>query len=192
MTNTATPAQINFLTDLFAKKVVPADLANAVSVAGGIANLDKRAASRAIDTLKGAAWLPRAPKAAPAPAQDGYAEALAAVENSRYAIPAETANLVLQDEAPVEGLLFVRVRTYNETRYLRRLHGSVGDFATSRLSRRDTIAVLKLIATDAVHYAQVFGEHFTVCGKCAAPLTDEKSRAWSLGPDCRKALGITE
>lgn len=118
------------------------------------------------------------------------AEALSAVQKSKYAIPTSELILDVFDENVTGDLLFVEVREYSNTLYIRRLHGSVGDFTRSRLSRRDSLAILSHIAQDSYKYAKLFGSHFRCCGKCGAPLTDERSRQLQLGPDCRKAFGF--
>jgi len=184
MTNTATPKQVNFINTLLTERVAPEALRNALS---NVAALSSREASHAITALLAAPKAPKAPIARPV--EDDLHAALHAVPKACYAISETAANTVLQD-TQVEGLLFIRTKEYRETRYVRRLHGAPGDFATSKLSRRDSIAILRLIATDSLHYAQEFGKHFTVCGKCGAPLTDEESRALNMGPVCRKAWGL--
>jgi len=37
---------------------------------------------------------------------------------------------------------------------------------------------------------QLFGQEFGHCGRCGRELTDDTSRAWGIGPDCRKILGM--
>lgn len=117
-------------------------------------------------------------------------EALCAVQKSKYAIPVSELVLDFFDEKIENDLLFVEVREYQGTLYIRRLHGSVGDFTRSKLSRRDSLVILGHIARDTYKYAKLFGEHYSCCGKCGAPLTDEVSRRLQLGPDCRKAFGF--
>jgi len=36
-----------------------------------------------------------------------------------------------------------------------------------------------------------FGVEFKHCGRCGRELTDDTSRAWGIGPDCRKILGLS-
>lgn len=117
-------------------------------------------------------------------------EALSKVIKSKYAVPVEELILDFYDENIDNDLLFVEVREYQGHLYLRRLHGSVGSFVRSKLSRKDTLAILGHIAQDPYKYAKLFGEHYSCCGKCGAELTDAVSRKLQLGPDCRKAFGF--
>lgn len=117
-------------------------------------------------------------------------EALSAVQKSKYAIPTNELILDFFDEKIHTDMLFVEVKEYRDKLTIRRLHGSVGDFMRTRLSRKDSLSILRHIAHDTYKYARLFGEHFSCCGKCSAPLTDDKSRRLQLGPDCRKAFGL--
>ena len=117
-------------------------------------------------------------------------ELMAGLPKSKYAIPAFHLEGALADYRLEGELLFVEIREYRGVRYLRRLTGSVGDFVRTRLSVRDALAVLRVLEGGARTYIQKFGEHFVCCGKCGAPLTDDKSRARFLGPDCARQLGM--
>lgn len=117
-------------------------------------------------------------------------EALSSVQKSKYAVPTSELMLELFDEPITGDLLFLEVREYRGTLYLRRLHGALGGFTRTKMSRRDTLSLLRHIARDTYKYARIFGEHYSCCGKCGADLTDEKSRRFQLGPDCRKAWGF--
>lgn len=91
-------------------------------------------------------------------------------------------------------ILFFRVKTAKTSgkRYMQRLTGAPGSFATEYMagSNPTTVAVAELLATDPAGYMQAFGEHYSVCGKCGAELTDDASRRRKLGPDCAKQLGV--
>lgn len=141
-------------------------------------------ASNLIDALL------KAPKKAKAHKDTELFEALSAVQKSKYAIPVSELILDFFDEKIDNDLLFIEVREYNGTLYLRRLHGSVGSFVRTKLSRKDTLVILRHIAQDTYKYAKLFGMHYSCCGKCGADLTDETSRRYQLGPDCRKAWGF--
>lgn len=151
---------------------------------GDVVISSPREASALIDALL------RAPKRANARRGDQELfEALSSVQKSRYAIPTSEMFLETLDENIAGDLLFVEVREYRGTLYIRRLHGSVGGFSRTKLSRKDSLVILRHIARDAYKYARTFGEHYSCCGKCGAELTDERSRALLLGPECRKAFG---
>lgn len=117
-------------------------------------------------------------------------EALSAVQKSKYAIPTSEILLDFFDKTIDNDLLFVEVKEHLGKLQIRQLHGAVGDFTRTKLSRKDALVILRHIAQDTYKYARLFGEHFVCCGKCAAPLTDEKSRKLQLGPICQKAFGF--
>jgi hypothetical protein len=175
----ATQRQQEFIADLLAKRVY---------TLGDIVIDSPKAASALIDALLKAPMKPRG-EVRGARDQELY-EALCKVQKSKYAVP--TAELIMDffDEKVDNDLLFVEVREYEGTRYIRRLHGAPGSFNRSKLSRSDSLAVLAQITQDTYKYARLFGEHYQCCGKCGAELTDAKSRKLQLGPDCRKAWGF--
>jgi len=51
--------------------------------------------------------------------------------------------------------------------------------------------IRELIKTQGINEClQRFGIEFKHCGRCGRELTDDVSRAWGIGPDCRKILGM--
>ena len=116
--------------------------------------------------------------------------ALAELPKSFYAVSSISANMVLKDEVIENDYVFVVVAEYMGTRYMRKVLGSVGGFTRVKMSPRDVRAMADLLSTEPMMFIQKFGELHEVCGKCGADLTDEKSRAFGFGPDCRKELGI--
>lgn len=188
MTNLASTKQITFINSLMEERdIAPqtlADIKRTVSDAG----FTSREASQIITSLLN---LPRKPK------PEGYVERMRreeqemfeGAENSYYAVPAAVIGLLPAFER-VRGLAFFRIYTYKGRRYLRMLHGAPGDFRTTRLSQDNQRAVLSLLIGHHVEYARLFGENFERCGRCAAPLTDEKSRELHVGPECRKVWGL--
>jgi hypothetical protein len=183
----ATERQVAFINSLASERVVPEGLAE--SLKRGAQFFSRADASNVIETLLSA---PRAERVAFAdtPERVEARELLAGLPKSKYAIPAFHLEGVLSDYRLDGELLFVEIREYRGVRYLRRLTGSVGDFTRSRLTVRDALAVLRVLEGGAREYIRKFGEHFVCCGKCGAPLTDDKSRARFLGPDCARQLGM--
>jgi hypothetical protein len=119
-------------------------------------------------------------------------EALSKLPKSKYAIPtSEIISDFLADKIHGD-LLFVEVREYKKTPYLRKLSGSIGYFTRIKPNALDTLAFVRILASDPHKYARIFGEHYRCCAKCGAELTDERSRELSLGPECRKAFGYTK
>lgn len=182
----ATPAQVNFVNVLLSERDVPAAIAEQVKSEP----LSRVGASLAIETLKAYPRIMRA--SAPSP-WDALRSAFEGVEDSRYALPGDVVRAALPSlykTVTSTGLLFLEVKTYKGRRYLNRLHGAPGDFVRSRFNPQDTRAILDVIRGQHVTFSRLFGEHFTVCGRCAAPLTDERSRAQFLGPECAKVWGL--
>ena len=135
-----------------------------------------------IDRLLGSPRKPAA--AAPTP----VAEALANVEISKYAVP--TYGIQIPGLNLTGDLLFLEVRVFKGTKYLRRLHGAPGGFWRSRFTASQTAALARVIEGKHVEYARAFGEHYSCCGRCGAELTDQRSRELFLGPECRKVFGL--
>ena len=177
--NEATTPQKDFIVSLLSGREVPADLRAELDARW--ADLTKAEASVAITTLKA---LPFATRTSP------NAGVLADLPKSFYAIPSLFANNALTDLHVVNDLLFVVIDEFRGTRYMRQVLGSVGDFNRNRMSVRDVRAIANILKDDALSYISLFGEHFSVCGKCGARLTDEKSRESGFGPECRRTLGI--
>lgn len=130
---------------------------------------------------------PRKATAAPA-APTPVASALEDVEVSKYAIP--TYGIQIPGLRFEGDLLFLEVRMFKGTKYLRQLHGSPGGFWRSRFTPAQTVALAAVIRGKHVEYARAFGEHYTCCGRCGAELTDQRSRESFLGPECRKVFGL--
>lgn len=181
-TNPATEPQVKFITSLMDQRVVPEKYATIVP-----SNLNRLEASIVIEALKGAAYKPR-PEAK---SKNTISELLSAsIPSAKYALAFDELSLVIPGIRETTGHLFLEVRSYKGTTYMRRLHGSVGDFTRSKLSEVVTASLIKFMSGRTLEFTQEFGRLFTCCGKCSAPLTDERSRELSLGPECRKAFGL--
>lgn len=148
-----------------------------------LSTITKRSASAVISMLLG---LPKVTT----PAEDSLQLPLSLIPKSKYAIPVDELDIAPLQDTPLTGdLLFVEVREYKDTLYMRRLTGSVGGFNRDRMPAADVRIVAEIIATHPYKYTRLFGEHYACCGKCGAELTDPTSRAFFLGPECRKAFG---
>jgi hypothetical protein len=67
----------------------------------------------------------------------------------------------------------------------------VGGQGPIRLRRQESEAAIERIAAEGVDKARVlYGQKLGQCGNCNKSLTDEVSRAYGIGPECRKKLGI--
>jgi len=184
MTSTLIPAterQVSYLTDLINTRemdeVHAADLL--ASIDAGI--LDKERASREIHA---ALMLPRLRKSRePSPSLQA---SLYHIPKSKYAVPVDEIELTDADKEFSGDLMFLEVRQYMGTLYMRQLHGSVGGFTRSKLSPATVKALVSIIERDPYKYAKIFGVHHSCCGSCGAELTDQKSRELQLGPECRK------
>lgn len=84
-----------------------------------------------------------------------------------------------------EGLVFLEVKEYKDTRYLRQLIGAPGDWKKIKPvgARRVQLASAIMEMTPAVA-AHRYSVEFTCCAACGSPLSDELSRARGIGPVC--------
>jgi hypothetical protein len=182
----ASDKQITFINELLDSRELPAgdpiiqqfvdDRFTALST------ITKRSASAVISMLLG---LPKL-----AEPTSALQRCLSRVPKSKYAIPVDELDIAPLQDTPLTGdLLFVEIREYENTLFMRRLTGSVGGFNRDKMPAGDVIIVTDIIASHPYKYARLFGEHYACCGKCGAELTDPTSRAFFLGPDCRKAFG---
>lgn len=188
MTSTpATEAQVKFVTALAESRALTekqVELFAIVSKSG----YSKNEASLIIESFKAMPY-----KARPnvAPERNELQDALRTIPKSKYAVEfSELGSFFPNIASNGNDLLFLEVREFKGSVYMRRLHGAPGGFSRSRLSRADTIALAKVIARDAVAAVQRFGRHYSVCGCCGADLTDSLSRELNLGPECRKRFGF--
>lgn len=117
-------------------------------------------------------------------------EALSSVQKSKYALPTSELFLEMYDLKTSNDLIFVEVSEYNGKLQIKTLHGAPGRFSRGVLTRKDSLQILRHLATNTYRYARLFGEHHGCCGKCGAALTDEVSRKFQMGPTCRKAWGL--
>ncbi len=107
----------------------------------------------------------------------------------KYAVPTDLLDITLEQNLHGD-LLFVELKEWKDVRYLRKLLGSLGGFTRVKMSPSDNRRIAEVIAADPYKYAKLFGERYSCCGSCGADLTDEKSRALMLGPECRKKFGL--
>lgn len=177
--NVATDKQKTFVASLLAEREVGVEQAKWLALHFG--DMTVAQASKAIE------YLLACPKVGGVKL---LAEALKKLPKARFAVPVETAGLVLRDEEVKDSMAFFAVAEYRGTLYIRRLFGAPGEFVRRRMTVRDAIAIAQAIAESPLDYSRLFAKHHSVCGKCAAALTDDKSRAAGFGPDCRKQLGI--
>lgn len=184
---TASEAQIKYIQSLLSERVVDAEYAQSLHNLIAKGELRKSVASNAIGHLM---TMPRTPKRAPLdsdPRRAQIIEILETVPKARYAIP--TSELPALFSQNVSGdLLFVRVSEYRGQIRFARLHGAPGDFTTSRVGMADTLLLAKMIERNPARFTKMFADHYSVCGKCLAPLTDQTSRELGLGPICAKAF----
>lgn len=181
MLDQMTERQKSFISSLLEERVVPSEVRDVLASD----HISKREASNMIDALL------RSPKLEPVFRADNPIRArLEALPKSKYAIPMWKLSPVLSDSQVHGEYMFVEIRQYQGTTYMRRLAGSPGDFTRYRMSNDDILAVCTVLDADTLTYIQNFGRLYTCCGKCGAPLTDDVSRARVLGPDCARMLGV--
>jgi hypothetical protein len=188
MTTTFIPAskkQIDFLTDLLATRVCDQELKDIWFTHIYEGTLDKRTASTAIDTLVNA---PR--KTDDAVPKSKMQTLLASIPKSKYAVPVSELMFTEVEDDFKGDLVFLELKEFQGTLYVRRLDGAPGGFTRSRMTLPQVTELMNLVKQDPHKYVKIFGEHYTCCGSCGSPLTDARSRELMLGPECRKKFGF--
>lgn len=181
--NAPSEKQVKFINDLLEEKELDEGARQGFRTA--LASMDKKGASNLIDVLL---KLPaRADKVVAG--KIGIQEALSKAPKSKYAIPNDELDISLAQTKLTGDHLFVEIREYMGSLYMRRLHGSVGAFTRTRVANEDAATIVNHIARDPYKYARTFGEIYSCCGSCGAELTDPISRELQLGPECRKKFG---
>jgi translation initiation factor 2 beta subunit (eIF-2beta)/eIF-5 len=84
---------------------------------------------------------------------------------------------------------FEVVERQNGARYLNRLLGCPGDWNREHLSVAHQVAAGHAFAKDVKAAMDLYANEFTVCSKCDAPLSNERSRTARLGQRCAEVLG---
>ena len=173
----------------FIRSLADDRVCNREAILAALPTMTKRDASRTIENLLAA---PKVARPARPVATRGGNPNVADMIKSKYAVPTAELGLVADGLGfDLQGdLLFIEVKEYRGTVYMRRLQGAPGAFIRLRMTREAEDALAFHIKADAYRYTRLFGEHYRCCGKCGAELTDEVSRRLQLGPDCRKAFGF--
>ncbi|HEV7950569.1 MAG TPA: DUF6011 domain-containing protein [Glaciihabitans sp.] len=171
----ATDNQRGYILGLARQRVMPVNVLHKIIALCKARDFTKSQASKVIDDLKTLPLKPATVAAAPAARGAGI---LPGVELPiKFALPGASVG------APDE-LLFGEVKEYRGTRYVRVLRGAPGDFARIKPEYALARRMVAELEKDVVGAMRRFGTHFAVCGMCAAPLTDELSRARMFGPTC--------
>lgn len=177
---TITEGQRDYLRTLMLRKaqVKGMDMGAAeASVDRWLPGLSKAYASEQIEACK--LWLAdkQVPAAAPAPSNTPDVPA------GRYAV--ET------DKGAINELAFYKVDRPETGRWAGFVFVKLilGGEQEQRLSRAAGAAVLAKIAVDPRAAAIRYGHEMGECGRCGTNLTNDESRAYGIGPDCRKKLG---
>lgn len=169
-TQPATTAQVGMIRSLAAKVALDDEIRTRLDQAL-IAGMTKGKASETID------WLGRRPVRQDAPVRAAR-PALPEVAAGRYAVEVEGTLGFYRVDRPTTGnwagRTFVKVQASDE------LHPVRGAAVA---------AVLAKIAVDPQAALLRYGREIGSCGHCNRTLTDEESRAYGVGPVCRKRLG---
>lgn len=196
--DSATLKQLGFIGTLVKERQVPSDLKTIVE-GFYTSTPSKRQAS---DTINALLRLPKAPRPEnlgfkPVIADPKLAEKqalLAALPASRYALKAEQIELGAPGiRMNGNDLLFVEVHEHRRTksRRLFRVHGAPGRFSRSYIGNIDEqLLVLRTLAEAPNFHARLFADHYRVCARCSAELTDVESRRLGLGPTCKGYFGL--
>lgn len=174
--------QVDFILGLLKERDIEAGEAD--ELREKLPHLNKREASDLIEKLLKLAKLPKVRRPNPTQA------VLATIQKSKYAVPVSDLDHIDLDFELHGDILFLEVREYMGTLYMRRLTGSLGGFTRHKLSVQDVIGLTNVISTNQYGYVKLFGTHYSCCGSCGAELTDPESRRLQLGPECKKKFGF--
>ena len=153
--------QVDFILTLLKEREIEAGEAD--ELRENLPHLNKREASDLIERLL---KLPKAPRVNPTQVP------LATIQKSKYALPIADLSHIDLDFETHGDLLFVEVREFMGTLYMRRLTGSLGGFTRHKLSVQDVLGLVGVIRSNQYGYAKLFGMHYSCCGSCGAELTD--------------------
>jgi len=174
--------QVDFILGLLKEREIEAGEAD--ELREKLPMLNKREASDLIEKLLKLPKLPKTVRVNPTQIH------LAVLQKSKYAVPVSDLEHLDLDFEINGDLLFVEVREFMGTLYMRRLTRSLGGFTRHKLSVQDVIDLVGVIRSNQYGYAKLFGQHYSCCGSCGAELTDPTSRSLQLGPECRKKFGF--
>lgn len=183
-----TAPQKAYIENLIVARDVPKDAADAIREK--LPRLSKKHAS---DLISGLVILPRRPRAE-APVNvfaKPLADLLGTLPAGKYALPRFLVEMSLRDmKMPHGDFLFVEIRNYRGRIQILRLSGAPGRFNRFRMPTSDSLFLARAIEEDPYKYTKLFADHYKVCGRCAAELTDQTSRELGLGPVCVKYFNV--
>jgi hypothetical protein len=76
--------------------------------------------------------------------------------------------------------------------FVKQLLGAPGSFREERMPLARQLFVLRAVVADEQGAIALFGKSLGVCSVCHSPLTNQKSRARGIGPDCARNRGYTD
>jgi uncharacterized protein DUF6011 len=186
----ATDAQVKYVRDLLVKRdwenTLPKDVTAFIA---GVAphvgdddfvaqHVDRGAASWLIDKLL---------QARPYPSLPGTSTTLAEKVALLKSLPLVKFALTRVDGTGID--FFELVERKDGRRFVNQLLGCPGDWRRERLSLVHQAAAARAFSKNVKAAMDLYAVEFTVCAKCDAPLSDDRSRAARLGPVCAKNLG---
>jgi len=191
----ATPKQLQFIDTLVAERDVPEQTKNTIYEIARRADASPGRGGPVSVVITQLMGMPKRQRAA-APA--GAARRPSFSARLKDAVP-EARYIIERCEMPIahHGLfagnddIYIEVREFKGSRYLRQLHGAPGDFNRSKPSAADQGAIVDaLIAVGPLVATQRYSTRHRVCSCCAAPLTDDLSVQLGLGPVCRQRFAL--
>jgi hypothetical protein len=187
MSVTATDKQRSFISVLLAEREMDTVIREAMTVIVEKPDFAKGDATKIIDQLMS---MPKITKPSGAKTLSPFHPALAGLPLSKYAIPDIEVSPALFTALGTNTHLFLEVKEWKGTRYVRKLLGAPGSFSRVKMSYGETKAAVELLATNPLRFGKIFADKYTCCACCLAELTDPVSRATGYGPTCRKGVGL--
>lgn len=179
-TNSANPKRVAFLQTLLAERKGTAAGDALRGEANGLWKAGRMDSSEVARLIAAALALPKASAQPAAPAQPQTRQPLPEVPEGYYATASRTGNNDLDFWAidrPTEGRWAGRV-------FVKRVVGGRADQNVRGPEAR--LALEAIAAAGPEDAARLYGQEVGRCGRCNRHLTDETSRAYGLGPECRK------
>ena len=171
------PAQIQYYKVLVSDKQMT-DLQRA-DLTAGMGNLTKQQMSQAISTLVALPWIiravPQVSVKAPQKTWDTIGQGYYAVVD-----PKDQILKFYKVQRPKKG-------NWTGFVFIKRVSGENLEPVGSAQERE---VIFKEIEKDVMGALKRYGQEIGQCGHCKKQLTDAESRAFGIGPVCRKALGV--
>jgi lipoprotein-anchoring transpeptidase ErfK/SrfK len=186
----ATPKQIEFYTALVTGKQMALGIGERAEMIKNAAMMTKKEMSQAISNMMGLPWIPREQQVRTAvitgqpaaPVTKPVQKTWDTIGAGHYAVvdPKDQVLKFYKVQRPKKGNWVGYV-------FIKRVSGENLEPVGNAQERE---VIFREIEKDVMGALKRYGQEIGQCGHCKKQLTDAESRAFGIGPVCRKALGI--